>query len=72
MLFKWVNSFNGFKSLFEPIRIDLDKVSAQTIDSEPKSQHLRELGQWATGVGDHSPRLKEVPSRIAPRKQGDG
>jgi len=49
----------------------LDHVSAQTVDSEPKSRHLGELGPWgrlATGVGTIRRELK-VPSGITPQIQ---
>jgi len=41
--------FERFKWLFEPIRIDLDQVSAQTLDSGPESWHLGKLGYWGGG-----------------------
>jgi len=37
MFFIVFNGFEWLKWLFEPIRIDLDKVSAQTVDSGHKS-----------------------------------
>jgi len=34
------NGFNRFKLLFEPIRLELDEVSAQMADSRPESWHF--------------------------------
>jgi len=41
------------------MRIDLDKVSAQTVDSGPKSWHLGKLGYWGGGPLDESLRCRQ-------------
>ena len=52
-------SFELFKWLFESVRIDLDQVSAQTVDSGPKSWHLGKLGYWGGGPLAESLRCRQ-------------
>jgi len=51
--------FKLFKWLFEPVRIDLDRVSAQTVDSGPKSCYLCKLGYWGGGPLAESLRCRQ-------------
>ena len=59
------NGSNWFKLLFEPIRLELDQVSAQMVDSRPESWHFWKLAHGLLGWGTTLRELK-VPSGIAP------
>jgi len=62
------NCFNWFKLLFEPIRLELDRVSAQMVDSRPESWHFGKLAHGLLGWGTTLRELK-VPSGMAPLKE---
>jgi len=51
--------FNQFKRLFGPMRIDLDWVLAQTVDSGPESWHLGKFGYWGGGPLAESSRCRQ-------------
>ena len=61
------NGSNWFKLLFGPIRLELDQVSAQMVDSGPESWHFWKLAHGLLGWGTTLRELK-VPSGIAPLK----
>jgi len=62
------NGFDWFKLLFEPIRLELDKFSAQMVDSRPESLLFWKLAHGLLGWGTTLRELK-VPSGIAPSKK---
>jgi len=62
------SGLDSFKWLFEPIRLELDRVSAQMIDSRPESLHFWKLLHGLLGWGTTLRELK-VPSGIAPPKK---
>ena len=59
------NGFDWFKWLFEPIRLELDQVSAQMVGSRPESWHFWKLAHGLLGWGTTLRELK-VPSGIVP------
>jgi len=61
------NGFDWFKWLFEPIRLELDQVSAQMVDPRPESWHFWKLAYGLLGWGT-TLRERKVPSGIAPQK----
>jgi len=59
------NGFDWFKWLFEAIRLELDQVSGQMVDSRHESWHFWKLAHGLLGWETILRELK-VPSGIAP------